>query len=192
MIEEFRVKKQLLGGLAALAMAMSAQATTVTLSYNGLGEAGSWAPGAVATGTGYLEFAQSSNYTGALTLADLSAFQFTLQFTYGGATDVLTYSLADLEDFSALLSGGAFSSFSLLTLFADAQHNWGMALEVLGLDAGEASTFNFDIPGSLSVGDFSAALTPASDVPEPGMLSLLAVAGLGAAAARRRAVCKSA
>lgn len=186
------MKKQLLGGLAALALAMSAQATTVSLSYNGLGESGSWAPGAVATGTGYLEFAQSASYDGHLGLEDLSAFQFTLQFSYGGATDVLTYSLADLEDFSALLSSGIFSSLSLLTQFADAQHNWGMALEVLGLDTGEASTFNFDIPGSLSVGNFSATLAPTSDVPEPGVLSLLAVAGLGAAIARRRAVRKSA
>jgi hypothetical protein len=179
------MKKRFLGGLAALMLAAGAQATTVSLGYEGAAPVGQWtmAPGAVASGSGSLSFTQTS---GAVSLEDLSAFSFTLTFTYQGVSDVFNISLADLLEFSATLTDGQFSAFSLLTEHLDAPHNWGMALEVSDLGVIGANTFNFDIPGSLSVGQFSATLQPSGELPEPGALSLVLAAGLAGVALRRR------
>ena len=96
--------------------------------------------------------------------------------------------LADLLDFSATLTDGQFSAFSLLTDHMDATHHWGMTLEVSDQGVIGASTYNFDIPGNLSIGQFSASLQPSGELPEPGSLSLVLAAGLAGVALRRRQV----
>lgn len=179
------MKKRFLGGLTALMLAAGVQAATVSLGYEGAAPQGQWtmAPGAVAKGSGSLSFKQNN---GTVSLEDLSDFSFVLTFTYKGVSDVFNISLSDLLEFSATLTDGQFSAFSLLTDHMDATHHWGMALEVSDLSVIGASTYNFDIPGNLSIGQFSATLQPSGELPEPGALSLVLAAGVAGVALRRR------
>ena len=176
-------KKTWVGAAAALTL-LSAQASPVSLSYNGQGLPGSWAHGAQASGTGSFTTV-SGNYFGNLALSDLASFD--------GDTQTFHYGLAELKKFSASIDAQGFQSLTLQTTFQPGGPNWAQALGVDGLGPNLAYSYNFDIPGDLSTGQITARLEPAATVPEPAALALtLGALGLAAWAGRQQRGQKSA
>lgn len=178
-------KKTLIGAAAALTL-LSAQASPVSLSYNGAALPGSHAVGAKASGFGTFT-TLSGNYFGDLALDDLASFDFTLTFTYGGLTDTLHYGLDQVESFAVSINDQGFQSLFLRTSFVRGDHHWSQAFGVDGLGANDAYSYNFDIPGDLSTGQIKARLEPSQQIPEPASLALtLGALGLAACVARKK------
>ncbi|WIV96869.1 PEP-CTERM sorting domain-containing protein [Kinneretia aquatilis] len=178
------LRKTLIGAAAALTL-ISAQAGPVSLSYSGVGTSSWWAS-AKATGTGTFE-TNSGAYNGAIALADLKSFSFQLKIELAGATETYTYQLSDLEDFTAEVSSGTFTSLTLDSNLVKGTPNGWQSLSILGLGVDQARSHHFDIPGPFTIGQLSATLGPDNHVPEPATLALtLAALGLAGVVGRRK------
>jgi hypothetical protein len=144
----------------------AAGATSISFSYNGVGDPG-FDPDGVASGSGSFTTDDSNNPAG---IADLSSFTFSFSLTSGGFTDNYTYGLADLVTFQANFSGATLTGLTLTTDYQPAIFLWFEAFNVTGLGANQAFSDDGDgddpSTGTLAVNQSAA--------PEPGTLGLMA------------------
>ena len=173
--------KALLGAAALFStMIGGVRAETIGLSYAGqvtVGAANNWGVTDI-SGSGVVTFADGMASVG---VGDLSNFLFTLTVTGSQYTDVDTYGLSDVSDFTATLDGaGDVTALSFTT--DSGSGSWYYPGQQLSMTLnGDSSTGNFDV-GAFSVG----ALTTTASVPEPATMTLMAAGLLGLSGIRRR------
>lgn len=164
--------------LIFVAVAAPAEASVFSLTYNGASTFG-FGP---ASGAGSL----STDVTGAVTLADLTSFTFSLTAGLPGKTDHFTFGLSDISSFSGDIANGAWTDLQFETKVLPGYYTPNTQFVVLDLGPDGALTANPDSPpltrGALTV----AAAGQPTPVPEPGLLALLGVGLFGAGALTRR------